>query len=904
MSCPLILPLEACRDRTLAGGKAVGLGTLIGAGFRVPPGICLTTVAYHTSLRQRGFDPVARWQDVLRAHPPLRGETLSRCRAQIITLGLTRDLGGLIYEELARLGHSVFDLWAVRSSGTEEDEHASSFAGVYTTTLGAAQADLPKAIVECWASLWTDRALEYLGRAGQSSSVPAMGVILQHMINPRASGVGFSRHPVTGRTDEVVINALLGIAEPLVSGRTNPDQHVVRRGGHSQDTVIVERQIAPKRSASQLSAVGLTDIPVAQERQTKPALTDKEILALTSLIHRVEQTLKQSVDVEWALDEDFWLLQARPISSRSEPQPSGPSHTPAATDLLDAAWADRCTWSRANFKETLPEVPSPIALSFVREFMEVNIVRHYRELGCRIPAGLSAVRIVQGRPYINMTLLQSVIAQLGGDPSRAIEQMGGEPDGRSLTLSPRLPWPRLLRALLLLEWRIWHAGIVASRRFMELKRLAGDQRASHLEQSTEAELLDRMDKAYDRLEQLDLTFAIVSGVSQALYALGTALQGRLKDDWRPLLNAATQGLGTIISARQIIWLKELAETARRESTVREFLEITTGPPEGFRELLAGTRFLQEFDAFQTEYGHRAIGESDVMSPRFAETPGYLLGVIRRLMTQTSVPDRDPRGTRALQPQVRDAALARIRVVFGLHKLEWFWFHSWYKVLCHYLSLREANRHALMHYVGAARDILRMIGKKLTARDLLASQDDLFFLTPEEIHEVVDGLRHEPRSDRWKTTVAARRAERERQAAQPVPHTIWATNAHPTTEPRGSVHGHGTQSDASVLYGLPISSGVVQGPVRIVLSPADLTQIRAGDILVAPVIDPGMAPLFGLAAGLIVELGGLLSHGAIIAREYGLPAIANVEGATRILQNGEQITLSADSGEVRRIDQSK
>jgi phosphohistidine swiveling domain-containing protein len=896
MPAPLILPLEACSDRSLVGGKAVGLGKLIGAGFRVPPGVCVTTEAYYTSLRQHGFDPVERWHDVLRTHPLQRVETLSRCRAQIITPSLIRELAALIDQELARLAPISFDLWAVRSSGTQEDDQTFSFAGIYTTALGASRDDVPKAIVACWASLWTDRVLEYHGRTTQPSRLPAMAVILQRMLSPRASGVGFSCHPVTGRPDEVVINAVPGIAEPLVSGQAIPDQHVVRRGRHPQNDVIVERQIVSKRSATQVSAVGLTDTPIEPENQSKPALTDDEVRSLTSLIHRVQQTFSEPVDVEWALDDDFWLLQARPISSRIEPHAVGLSRSsPQVPDLSEAA----CTWSRTNFKETLPEVPSPIALSFVREFMEVNIIRHYRNLGCRIPADLSAVRIFQGRPYINMTLLQSVIAQLGGDPSRAIEQMGGEAGDPGRTLTPRLPWLGLLRALLLLEWRIWHAGIVAPRRFVELKRLADAQRTPHLEQSTESELLDRMDEAYDRLEQLDLTFAIVSGVSQALYALATTLQGRLKHDWRPLLNAATQGLGTIISARQIIRLKELAETARQESAVREFLEITTGPPEGFRELLAGTRFLQEFDAFLKEYGHRAIGESDVMSPRFIEMPGYLLGIIRRLMTQRSVSDRDPRATRARQAQARDAALARIRALFGLHKLEWLWFLCWYRALCHYLALREANRHALMHYVAAARYMLRMIGKKLTARDLLASQDDLFFLTPEEIREVVDGLPHEPRSDRWKATVAARRAERDRQAAQPVPHTIWGTTVQPTTEPRGPVQGHGTQSDASFLYGLPISSGVVQGPVRIVLSPADLAQIRAGDILVAPVIDPGMAPLFGLAAGLIVELGGMLSHGAIIAREYGLPAIANVEGATRILQNGEQITLSADSGEIRR-----
>jgi pyruvate,water dikinase len=214
------------------------------------------------------------------------------------------------------------------------------------------------------------------------------------------------------------------------------------------------------------------------------------------------------------------------------------------------------------------------------------------------------------------------------------------------------------------------------------------------------------------------------------------------------------------------------------------------------------------------------------------------------------------------------------------------FSWWHRRLCRYLELRETNRHALMHFIACARHVATSVGSTLAASGVLQSRDDIFFLTLDEIKAVASGTAGD-----WQGIVAARREEWESHATQSVPDTVI-----------GSAEGtvdEGGRSDGS-LRGLPISAGYAEGPVCLLLSPNDMKKVKRGDILVAPVIDPGMAPLMGLAAGLVVEMGGTLSHGAIIAREYGLPALANVQEVTHLLKDGERVAVDATAGEIKRL----
>ena len=874
MSSPLVVPLESCSDPALAGGKAAGLARLIAKGFRVPPGLCVTTQAYRETLEAGGRIAWDRWNRIRHTPEAQRELLFEDCRRTVASLVLPQAVLDPIDTALAKLekefatedGSTGGMLWAVRSSASDEDAADATFGGIYRTVLGVPRASIAAAILDCWASQWTAVAFTYRERVPKPRPAPAMAVILQPLLAPRAAGVAYSRHPVSGRADQIMINAVFGLAEPLVSGLVRPDQYVVEIGSDPASLKLIQRDIAEKTKVRvAMPPWGLTDQPLPERDQRRSVLEEREVLALARLVKEVESAVGKPVDIEWADDtQGLWLLQARPIPEREA--------LPDSTTIV---------WSRANFKETLPELPSPLGLSFLDGFMETHIVGCYRELGCRIPPGVSSVRVIRGRPFINVTLFQSVMAQLGGDPTLLAEQMGGE--ARPVLVSvPRLPWWRIA---LLMEWKIRRAAKRAPVWFQEMRRLGTRCKDVPVRGLTPVELSAWEEElSWHLLTNGDLTFAIFNGVSQGFYVMKLLLERRLGAAWRPLLNQALQGVGTIISAKQILRLTELAETARREPLVQAYLLTEPWMPEPFRTELAGTHFLRSFDAYLAEYGHRAVGESDVMSPRFAEVPEYVLAVVRGhlLFPPTRPADEIRRG----QESARQEALRHLRAGFGWRWHEWAVFTWWHRRLRRYLELREANRHALMHFIACARHVATSVGSTLAASGILQSGDDIFFLMLDEIKAVASGAAGD-----WQGLVAVRRREWESHATQSVPDTVI-----------GSAEGmvdEGGSSDGS-LRGLPISAGYAEGPVCLLLSPNDMKKVKRGDILVASVIDPGMAPLMGLAAGLVVELGGTLSHGAIIAREYGLPAIANVHGVTHLLKDGERVAVDATAGEIKQL----
>ena len=877
MANPSILPLESCVEPNLVGGKAAGLARLITHGFRVPPGICLTTVAYRDALRQAGLDSGDRWAGLEQAPLADRQRMLEEYRQRIETLVVPQSVMDALHAGLSRLAREFSTqgecLWAVRSSATNEDGTRASFAGVYRTLLGVPQEGLPPAICTCWASLWTEVVFSYQQRAAFKTP-PEMAIVLQPLINPIAAGVAYSRHPLTGRSDVVVVNAVWGLAEPLVGGAATPDRYgvIVGTKGGSSAIRVIERDIAEKRTRRMVTVAGVRDEPVPGEIQKEPAVQEPDLIHLATLTKRVEQMIGRPVDVEWAIDQaGLWLLQARPIPG----MPTARGLTPEA-----------CEWSRANFKETLPELPSPLGLSFLEQFMETNILSHYRKLGCVIPRGLSAVRIVRGRPYINVTLFQSFTAQLGGDPALVAEQMGGEGTARAAG-SERLAWWKVAWAGLLMLWAIRQAARRAPSWFAELKRMAQAETDDRGRSLAPTDIPARLDRLGQRLNEGDLTFAIVAGVSQGLQALNYFLERWVGECWRPLLNAALQGQGDVISVEQILWLTQLAEIARSEPTVQAFLLVEPWSPDRFRMPLAGTRFLQEFNAYLVEYGHRGIGESDVMSPRFIEQPEYLLGVIRAHVQAPQT--RSVSEVLQQQESARHTALQQISTALGWRLPHRVIFQWWYRRLCRYLALREANRHHLMYFSAAVRRLSLVLGQQWTAQGIFESPEDVFFLTSDEIRTAVADS-----GQGWSHLVSSRREEWRQHAEHRVPDFL-SSGEEPTLaggQPRGG---------GETLRGIPISAGSVEGPVCRVLSPGDLAKVKPGDIIVTPVIDPGMAPLFGLAAGLVAEMGGTLSHGAIIAREYGLPAIANVPGVTRLLKDGERVVVDATRGTVHSLE---
>ena len=866
MAHPFILPLSQCSDVDLTGGKAVGLARLIATGFPVPRGFCITTEAYRQCLLTSGFIENEEWQKVCALSGNAQASALADCRTRIRQVE-TSQLAVQCLLTLQTLSGPPNERWAVRSSATNEDTAQTSFAGLYHTHLGVALSEIEAAVKDLWASPWEDYVVSYTARQSYKTP-PRMAVVIQPMIDAQSAGVAYSIHPVTGRTNQVTINAVPGLAASLVDGTVKPDQYVVEVAHEKQPIRILKRILAHHSQRLMVSKDGLQVERLGGTTPIRSSLTDAQLFSLARTTKDVEQAFGHPIDLEWAFDAgQLWLVQARPIT------------TVRPSSLTN----DDCEWSRTNFKETLPELPSLLSLSFLERFMDRHILSHYRRLGCRIPEGLTSVRVLRGRPYLNVTLFHMLVAQLGGDPSLNAEQMGGEPLHTIPQVQP-LNGATLARA----GWRMWaemrRVERCGPRVFQEMKDLATTYRREHILRLSVEELVPKLDRLGPWLEGRDVTFGIAGSVGQCLQIFSQFLPRWLGPDWRGLLNAALQGQGSVISAQQILRLAELTDIARDEPAAGTFLTSEPWNPSLFREALAGTKLLRAFDRYLNDYGHRAVGESDVMSPRLADNPEAILTIVRIQLIAGS-PSR--KSILSRQNKARTTALAHIKRRIGWRYHRWIILMWCYRRLCRFFALREANRHHLMYYSTAIRTLLMRLGERLVERELLQQVDDIFFLTIDDRADLLTGNTRD-----WKAVIKARRTEREHNAAVAVPDTIrdWETASEQSlTSDRSEGNG--------ILSGTPISAGTVAGPVRVVRSVADWGKVMPGEILVVPVIDPGLAPLFGLVGGLIAEMGGTLSHGAIIAREYGLPTIANVEGAMARLADGQRITVDAGSGTI-------
>jgi pyruvate,water dikinase len=851
MVAPLVLPLAQCHDASLAGGKAVGLARVLKAGLKVPPGCCLTTCAYRTALKAVGFSPVERWRRAIQLQGDDRQRELEDCRQTI----LRADTPHLRHHLRQTLGEGIGrdQRWAVRSSATNEDMVRVSYAGLYRTELGLRWDEIGRGVAAVWSSVWDARVIEYMMKSGTAEAPPAMAVIIQPMLDAALAGVAYSVDPVTGRSGLVTINAIRGLGAPLADGKVTPDQYTVETGPDQPARLI---RYIPGHQIERLllGSSGVTTESVPAEERKASALSEQQLAEVTALVTRVEQAFGGPVDVEWAFDHaGLWVLQSRPITTLR-----------SAADLTN----DDSQWSRANFKETLPEVPSPMGLSFLEHFMDAYILSHYRRLGCRIPSDVSPVRTLSGRPYLNVSLFYALIGQLGGNPALLVEQIGGEPLQSPVRVQ-RLDWPSFLKAAFLM--------------LREMKALALLYSPDRVRSLSLDEAEARLDELAHWLPSREVTFGIAAGVGQCLQAFSRLLPGWLGRDWRGLLNVALQGLGTVISAQQILHLAELVELARADPAVSDRLGRGEWERGGYRRSFAGSQFLARFDRYLGDYGHRGTGESDVMSPRMVDQPEALLEVIR---IQLAGPPSTPAAIAGRQQAAREEALASIKARCGLRMDRWLIFHWWYRRLCRFFALREANRHHLMWYSAAARNLLLHVGKLMTEQGLFRVPEDIFFLTLQERAAMPS-----ERTKNWRALVKARRAQREQWLTLEVPDTI--RNPEPPDLNDHLLEPH------LMLSGIPVSSGRVSGPVTFVRSEADWINVRRGDIIVAPVIDPGMAPLFSVAAGLVVEMGGTLSHGAIIAREYGLPTITNVRRVMAQLSEGEIIIVDARQGIVTR-----
>ena len=751
-------------------------------------------------------------------------------------------------------------MFAVRSSGIGEDGVDQSFAGIHQTWLDVRRADLVAAVAACRASAHTAQALEYRRAKGLSTREIRMGVLVQRMIHPVAAGVAFTVNPVTGAADELVINSSWGLGEALVSGQVDPDEFVVAKA---------DRALRWSRVGEKTGAAG----------DAQASLSADHVRELAGILLAIERHYGAPQDVEWCHDgAGFWIVQSRPVTSA-------------------AAAVGETEWTRANVAEVLPDLTSPQVLTLLEDLLN--------RAGGQAMGRLTApelgptVKTFCGRLYFNLAQIRRACALGGIAPAEMLRSMGhsdaiqpadekaGPPAiGEVLSCAPdlvRMLWRHL---------RVAHVVRAQGERLQgHLRRLSPADAAA----LSDTEIWSLLDEWFVDAPECMQAVLVLSGVLFQEMPVRKAC-AKVGFPFERLVYPQLATGERSVSAQQAFDLLALAEAARREPAVVAYLGSEKPDWSGWRVALAGTAFVAEFERFLQAYGHRGRYESDWSLPRYREDPAPLFHALRAHLS-----DGSPRAAADIARR-QEKESAEAWAAFSARLSPWQRrtmrprVQRAMRTIKQYYLWREQVRSDMMRVVEVVRTLHLVLADRFVARGWLDRRDDYFLLLLSEIAPVIEG---KTGAETLRGRAADRAAEMARRRAVAMPLLMRESQLAQLIRAAGVSE---RSADESRLTGYPVSGGCVEAEVVVVRDPGDFGRMKRGAILVAPATDPSWTPLFTLASGVIVEVGGVLSHASTIAREYGLPALANVKHATKRLRTGERVRLDAVRGVVVRLDQ--
>lgn len=825
-------------DVAVAGGKGANLGELIRAGFDVPAGFVVTTACYDAFVASAGLDAV------IGATATEIGEAF---RAREIPAGLAEEIAS----GYARLGQDL--PVAIRSSATAEDLAEASFAGqqdTYLNVIGREQ--VLAAVRDCWASLWTERAIRYRAEHGVDSGALSLAVVVQRLVPAAAAGVMFTANPANGRVEETVITAAWGLGEAVVSGQVEPDSTVV-------DTTsgrILSCEVADKALRIDPAAAGVHTSATSASERGRAVLDQADALRLAGIGSAIEKHFGAPQDIEWALvDQDFVILQSRPITALPPRTGPVPTQWPVPAKGL---------YFRASIIEQLPDPLTPLFADLAATAVPEGLNRFLSEM---MPGGESADL---GFPTIN---------------GYAFYRYSYAAFGAMLKLSPAAM--RLLLA---------DGGEPFVRRWRE--RLAEYEEAVAVlggaEPSTlaSAELLGRLGRLVDEMSYYYTSVQTIIPLAATAELSWIGLYDKLlKRRGDPSADTFLLGLDSEpIRAEKALF--DLAGWVREQPGLAEALAgndpLADAAP-SWLDQSVWRQWRDRFAAHLAAHGH-ALYNLDFVNPVAADEPGPLLQALRHDLGPDAT---DPHARQRRAADDRERATAEL-----LARLPGWQRGSAGKVVARAQRLgplREDALAAMGRYLPSARRLLRELGTRLVAAGALVEPMDVCWLTLVEAKAAAASLdaggAPEPLMARVEDRRTVARGQRLATPPQYLPKNAamdafgWMYPAK-EGEPAGGV-----------LTGTGGSGGVVTATARVLTGPQDFADFRPGEIVVASITTPAYTPLFAMAAGVVTDIGGVLSHGSIVAREYGIPAVLGTGSATRAIHTGDQITVDGSRGVV-------
>ena len=753
-----------------------------------------------------------------------------------------------LLEAYRRLGEGPV---AVRSSATAEDAADTSFAGQQETILGVEGGNrLIEAVEKCWGSLFTERAVAYRARQGVDAAGLSMAVVVQRLVAAESAGVLFTRDPQDPEGNTMLAESSWGLGEAVVSGRVQPDRfRLDRLTGR-----IIEKHLG--RKSIRITASGEEHVP--PEKQNALSLSEEAVSRLAELGRKVEEVYRDPRDIEWAFaDGRFFLLQARPITVAGAAEREQVRQSVVA-ELRGKADPKGTVWVRYNLSEVLPE-PTPMTWSIVRRLLAAygGFGAMNRDLGAQPdPAlgSLSAFDLVAGRPMANLARMPRLMFAhppfeypLGlyrADPRRALDP--------EEVLNPLAGRGCLLGALSL-PGTIWKLF-----RTMSRTRTIAEGFASRF--------------ANDIVPPF--VAAAKAALAQDWSKLDPPALVREVETWtrRTLIDFARDSLKPTVFAK-LAWksaVEMLKPTLGEERARIAVAELSLGahPPadadlaKAIRDLERGTI---DRAAFLVQFGHRGTNEMELAQPRWREVPEQL-----DRLTSGAKPDAVARDVQVSWEKVADEAklAGRAREQF----------RGQIERLRTYLGLREAGKQYLMMGYAVIRRALVELDRRF------GLNGGIFFLTPGTLGDLVAGRD-------LAASIAESRKRRQTELSLEVPPVLFSDDldaiGRPLPEP----------ASGDKLEGVALSAGVCEGPALVLTEPAAAPPGEGGYILVCPTTDPAWVPLFVRAKGLVMETGGVLSHGAIVAREFGLPAVAGLPGVTQFIKTGQKLRVDGGRGTV-------
>jgi phosphohistidine swiveling domain-containing protein len=889
-SALLVLPLDAPEATPeLVGGKGASLARMAAAGLPVPSGFHVTTTAYRRFVTANGLQEVITTaaSAANADNPAALEEASARIMGCFVDGIMPDEIAAAIRQAYAKLGRDKLAV-AVRSSATAEDLPGMSFAGQQETYLNMrGEAMVLEAVKRCWASLWTARAIGYRAHHGLAPEDVSLAVVVQELVPADAAGILFTANPLTGARDQVMMNAAWGLGEAIVGGQVTPDMVIVDKASGT----IISQEITEKDVMTVRTPEGTQEEPVPVDERTKAVLTSEQAAELARIGVQIEQLYGQPMDIEWAMrDGRVFVVQARPITALPEPV------TSAATNIEWTTPKPKGSYWRSSVIELLPDPLSPLFATLGLPAWNRAMTVFVEELWPEARAIISDTTLItiNGYAYYDFSLTLA----------RSIQSI------RFILMIPSLfsSMPRLLGS----AQRRW--GQEAHPKYAEV---VNRWEATDLHEATATQLLDGAREIVTAAAEHYLT--IQSGILPAAYIsemLFTIAYNRLmkRRNDPPALTFLLGYDSVPIQVEKSLY--DLAQWAREQPGLAatllhmsndQFAAATHSPQspqtasqttqvEGVDEAV-WSEFRKRFAAHLARFGH-TIYDLDFAKAVPADDPTSLLETLKFFLSgEAPDPRARQQAAAAAREQATQMMLARLDRAGGPHLRLVRRLVRWAQ---RFAPLREDALADVGLGWPVLRRMLREIGRRLVLVHVIDTADDIFWLKEDEVQAAARAIDNGQPAEDYRADVVKRRTtwERERKVTPPVTLPLKDGARFLGIDLSNVVPARTGQQAGDVIKGIGASPGRITGPARVITGPDEFDRMRRGDILVAKITTPAWTPLFALAAGVVTDVGGPLSHSSIVAREYHIPAVLGTGVATERIRSGQRVTVDGDAGTVK------